>query len=193
MLFSPCVPLLFMGEEYGEPAAFKYFVSHSDPALIEAVRKGRQEEFAAFDWNGQITDPQDEETFESCRLNHDLRGNGNHLALYNFVRELIRLRRELPALARNHKEEMETIAFEREKLLWLRRWRSDHQAVIIFNFSGESATALFPFPKARFRKMMDSGDKRWHGSGSMCPDLLEADGNASLTIAPSSLVLFHSN
>ena len=38
ILLSPFIPLLFMGEEYGEIAPFEYFVSHSDPGLIEAVR-----------------------------------------------------------------------------------------------------------------------------------------------------------
>src|SRR5574341_367200 len=52
VLLSPFVPLLFMGEEYGEEAPFLYFVSHSDPDLIEAVRKGRKQEFTAFNWKG---------------------------------------------------------------------------------------------------------------------------------------------
>ena len=43
VLLSPHVPLLFMGEEYGETAPFLYFVSHQDPALVEAVRQGRRE------------------------------------------------------------------------------------------------------------------------------------------------------
>ena len=193
VLLSPFVPLLFMGEEYGESAAFKYFVSHSDSQLIEAVRKGRQEEFAAFDWEGHIPDPQDPQTFQSCKLNHDLRFEGDHRVLYDFVCELIRLRKELPALLRDHREEREAIAFEREKLLWVRRWRGDHQAVIVFNFGGDAATAVLPFPKAVFGKTMDSADPRWHGKGSLCPDLLEADGNASLSMAPSSLVLYHSH
>ena len=42
VLLSPNIPLLFMGEEYGEEAPFLYFVSHSDPALIEAIRQGRK-------------------------------------------------------------------------------------------------------------------------------------------------------
>ena len=193
VLLSPFVPLLFMGEEYGESAAFRYFVSHSDAALIEAVRKGRQEEFAAFDWKGHIPDPQDPKTFQSCKLNHDLRSSGDPLALYDFVRELIRLRKVLPALSRNHKEEMEAIAFEREKLLWVRRWQNDLHAVMIFNFGSGPATAVLPFPKAGFGKIMDSADPRWHGRGSQCPDLLEADGNAGLSMAPSSFVLFQSN
>src|SRR5439155_25706190 len=50
VVLSPFVPLLFMGEEYGETASFQYFTSHSDADLIQAVRKGRKEEFAAFGW-----------------------------------------------------------------------------------------------------------------------------------------------
>jgi maltooligosyltrehalose trehalohydrolase len=45
VLLSPFIPLIFMGEEYGEKAPFHYFVSHGDPSLIESVRKGRSEEF----------------------------------------------------------------------------------------------------------------------------------------------------
>src|SRR5207249_9699778 len=48
ILLAPYVPLLFMGEEYGELAPFHYFVSHTDPELVEKVRRGRREEFAAF-------------------------------------------------------------------------------------------------------------------------------------------------
>jgi maltooligosyltrehalose trehalohydrolase len=193
VLLSPFIPLLFMGEEYGEIAPFRYFVSHSAPDLIEAVRKGRQEEFAAFEWAGQIPDPQSEKTFQACRLNHDLKDEGNHRALYNFVRELIRLRKELSALSRNGQGHTEANAFEREKLLWVKRWQGGNQAVIIFNFGSKPFAAVLPFPKARFRKAMDSADQRWNGRGSQCPDLLEADGKAPLTIAASSIVLFQSN
>jgi maltooligosyltrehalose trehalohydrolase len=193
VLLSPYIPLLFMGEEYGETAPFMYFVSHSDPDLIEAVRKGRQEEFAAFDWAGKIPDPQSAETFQRCKLNHDLKAAGDHQTLYNFVRELIRLRKGAPALSRDCCDEKEAIAFENEKLLWLRRWQSGAQAVIIFNFGSKPATAGFPFPKSRFRRTLDSADQKWNGRGSLCPDLLEADGNASLTIAACSFVLFQTN
>ncbi|MBE0556970.1 MAG: malto-oligosyltrehalose trehalohydrolase, partial [Proteobacteria bacterium] len=62
-LLSPYIPLLFMGEEYAEERPFLYFVSHTDEALIEAVRKGRREEFAGFQWDSNLPDPQDPETF----------------------------------------------------------------------------------------------------------------------------------
>src|SRR5262249_4226865 len=86
LLLSPYVPLLFMGEEYGETAPFLYFTSHEDPALAEAVRRGRREEFS---WQGEAPDPQDEATFVRSRIDPS-RGNPVLLALYQ---ELIRLRR----------------------------------------------------------------------------------------------------
>jgi maltooligosyltrehalose trehalohydrolase len=193
VLLSPYIPLLFMGEEYGETAPFKYFVSHSDADLIEAVRKGRQEEFAAFDWTGEVPDPQSEKTFQECKLDHALKTTGNHQVLYDFVRELIRLRKELFLLLRNGQDETEAIAFEREKLLWVRRWKGSGQAVVILNFDNRPSGALFPFPKTCFRKVLDSADQRWNGSGNACPDLLEADGEVPLTIAPSSVVVYQAS
>ena len=76
VLLSPFLPMLFMGEEYGESAPFQYFVSHEDRALSEAVHRGRKEEFARFGWLGDIPDPQAETTFLDCKLNWDLQPKG---------------------------------------------------------------------------------------------------------------------
>ncbi|NIT53369.1 MAG: malto-oligosyltrehalose trehalohydrolase, partial [candidate division Zixibacteria bacterium] len=58
LLLSPNIPLLFMGEEYGERAPFLYFVDHGDENLIKAVRQGRKAEFKEFKWKGEPPDPQ---------------------------------------------------------------------------------------------------------------------------------------
>ena len=63
ILLSPYLPLLFMGEEYGETAPFPFFISHSDPDLIEAVRKGRRAEWPSEEGQDEPPDPQDEKTF----------------------------------------------------------------------------------------------------------------------------------
>src|SRR3954465_383314 len=47
-LFSPCTPLLFMGEEWLETAPFQFFTDHIDPAIAKATREGRRREFADF-------------------------------------------------------------------------------------------------------------------------------------------------
>src|SRR4029077_7380139 len=57
-LLAPNIPLLFMGEEYGETAPFQFFPDPGDPALAEAVRKGRRAEFASSAWEGEVPDPQ---------------------------------------------------------------------------------------------------------------------------------------
>jgi maltooligosyltrehalose trehalohydrolase len=98
LLLSPYVPLLFMGEEHGETNPFLYFVSHGDPALIEAVREGRRREFEAFAWAGDVPDPQAEATFEASRPRWEraeLPAGARLRALY---RDLLRLRRSEAAL-----------------------------------------------------------------------------------------------
>jgi len=193
VLLSPFIPLLFMGDEYGETAPFQYFVSHSDPKLIEAVREGRQEEFAAFEWTGKIPDPQSESTFQSSKLNHDLRRGGDHQVLYNLVRELIRLRKTLPASTRRSKEEIETVSCESEKLLWVKRSSGSEQAIAAFNLGDAMLSASLPFPAVGLIKILDSADQRWRGGGSLSPDTLGAGRENSLSIVATSFVLYHSS
>ncbi len=85
VLLSPFIPLLFMGEEYGETAPFQYFVSHSDPDLIRAVAEGRKAEFAAFGWQQEIPEPQDEQTFLRSRLDHALKKKEPHQTLLSLL------------------------------------------------------------------------------------------------------------
>ncbi len=193
LLLSPFVPLLFMGEEYGETSPFQYFVSHSDPSLVEAVRQGRRREFASFEWRGKLPDPQSESTFQRSKLNHELRHEGEHLALYQLVRELIRLRKELPALSGDGKQEREAIACEREKILWVRHRRGSHQAIAVFN-AGETAQSGTPhFPILGLKKVLDSGERRWGGRRSENPDTLETKRDNIFSISAKSFVLYHTN
>lgn len=190
VLLSPYVPLLFMGEEYDENAPFLYFVSHSDPKLIEAVRTGRMEEFAAFNWQEEPPDPQDETTFQRCKLDHSLKQEGRHATLLDFYRELLRLRKAVPALARMSKEEMEVIGFEEDQVMFLRRWDGDSEVFAAFSFGEDQATLDLPVPAGRWRKLLDSADGRWEGPGSSLPEALCADGEIATALAATSAALF---
>jgi maltooligosyltrehalose trehalohydrolase len=90
LVFGPGIPLLFMGEEYGEEQPFLYFTSHGDPALARAVREGRKAEYTA-EAAGGVPDPQAEDTFLRSVLTH--RRDGDHGALRRHYRDLLRLRR----------------------------------------------------------------------------------------------------
>lgn len=95
LLLTPCTPLLFMGQEYGETAPFEYFVDHTDPELLEAVRNGRRQEFSGFDWH-QVPDPAQPEALERSRINPALAGKPGHCGLLALYRELLRMRAEDP-------------------------------------------------------------------------------------------------
>jgi maltooligosyltrehalose trehalohydrolase len=192
VLLSPFIPLLFMGEEYGETAPFPYFVSHGDQDLIEAVRRGRKAEFAGFDWQAEPPDPQAEATFGSARLNRELRREGRHRILYEFYRELIRLRQTLPALAHLSTKDLETLSFEAPRLLLVRRWTESAQACIILHFGAAPATQDLPLPPGQWRKVLDSGAERWYGAGSAVPPTIRSAGQVSLTLPPQSVVLLTS-
>jgi maltooligosyltrehalose trehalohydrolase len=124
-LLSPFVPMLFMGEEYGEDAPFQFFSDHIDEEIATATREGRRREFAAFKQFGQeIPDPQAASTFEASKLTRS-----GDPALAQLYRELIAARRELPPGGADE------IDFD-EEARWLRVRRGDYE--LVANFSEES-------------------------------------------------------
>jgi len=98
LLLSPYVPLIFMGQEYGETNPFQYFVSHGDPQLVEAVREGRRKEFEAFGWGDDVPDPHSEDTFQHSKLDRRRAAEAEHAAVFALYRDLLALRDEEPML-----------------------------------------------------------------------------------------------
>jgi maltooligosyltrehalose trehalohydrolase len=190
VLLSPYVPLLFMGEEYGETAPFLFFTSHGDPALVEAVRQGRRAEFAAFRWPDEAPDPQNEATFLRSKLQHGLRTQRPHAVLLAFYKELIHLRKTLPALTLPSTDPLEVLGFDREQVLFVRRWASDEEAFQVFNLGKARVEVSLPVPTGDWQKKLDSAEERWLGSGSRLPELLHSKGQVTLPIGPLSFALF---
>jgi maltooligosyltrehalose trehalohydrolase len=92
-LLSPFTPMLFQGDEYGEPAPFQFFSDHIDEEIATATREGRRREFAAFaEFRGrEVPDPQDPATFEASKLTRE-----GDPALRELHAALLRARRHLP-------------------------------------------------------------------------------------------------
>jgi len=190
VLLSPFIPLLFMGEEYGEKAPFQYFISHTDPGLVEAVRNGRRAEFAAFGWQEEPPDPQDEATFLRAKLNHQLRRDGRHRILWELYRELLGLRKELAPLAQLDKERCEVTTYDQERVLCVHRWHGAEEVFAVFNFNGAGVTIPLRVTPGRWTKKLDSSEPRWEGSGSALPQQFDAEETTSLSIKSTSFALF---
>jgi maltooligosyltrehalose trehalohydrolase len=98
LLLSPYLPLLFMGEEYGEENPFPFFCSFGDAGLVQAVRQGRRREFARFTWQGEVPDPHGEDTFASARLSWSWPEGTLRAGLRRLHADLLAARRRWPAL-----------------------------------------------------------------------------------------------
>ncbi len=124
-LLSPFVPMLFMGQEYGEEAPFQFFSDHIDEEIATATREGRRAEFAAFaQFREEIPDPQSIETFERSKLTREVDPN-----CVGLCAELLQARRDLPA------GDPDRIEFD-EQSRWLLVQRGGFE--LVCNFSHEA-------------------------------------------------------
>jgi maltooligosyltrehalose trehalohydrolase len=187
VILSPYVPMLFMGEEYAETSPFLYFVSHSDPDLIAAVRRGRREEFESFKWQGEPPDPQSVETFLQSKLKWEDRNIGEHKLLLEFYRQLIHFRRNIQAIASLNKDDLEVSTIGDETLL-ARRWHKESHVFYVMNFAKSDVAFQAAVPQGTWKKILDSADHAWRGPGSSLPERIEQ--GQQVAVRPLSIVLF---
>ena len=187
LLLSPNVPLIFMGEEYGEDAPFLYFVSHTDPDLVTVVQEGRKKDFAAFNTEGEFVDAFSQDTFQKCQLSWEKRTVGQHKVLRELYQHLIQLRRKISALKILDKQNLEASVVEEDKLLLLRRGKGESQVFCIMNFK-EQEVNFKPALNGIWQKILDSSDSKWMGSGSVASQKLIQ--KQEVTISPQSFALY---
>lgn len=156
LMLSPYVPMLFMGEEYGEDAPFFFFVSHTDRELIEAVIEGRKREFKDFGDGQKPRNPQDEETFLRSKIQWEKRAQDPYADLLAWTKALIAMRQTHAALGNFDKDGV-AVDVLNDRALLLKRISRDELAMLYcyINFSDEKLTFSLP-GKPHWRLMLDS-------------------------------------
>ncbi len=187
VITSPYLPMLWMGEEWSEPHPFLYFISHTDPDLVEAVRKGRKAEFAAFHAEGEAPDPQSEDTFNQSKVQWELLNQEPHSTMFRWYKTLIALRRQLPALRNLKRDQLEVQHDEKSQTLLLHRWHREQHVLCFMNFSKQTQQLQLPDTAREWQKLLDSSDTEWQGKGG-APD--PAQGGTTLTLQPESFILY---
>jgi maltooligosyltrehalose trehalohydrolase len=176
VLLSPFVPLLFMGEEYGERAPFQYFIDHTDEQLVEAVRKGRREEFASFGWRGEPPDPKDEHTFQHCKLNPRMAHEGASEKLLRFYRELIQVRRALPCFTTAERQQIAVRTDLGNQTLAVHyRVRGTPELFLLLAFGQTPVNCRELIPAGAWTRLLDSAEPKWGGAGVLSSTHLPAD------------------
>ena len=151
-LLSPFVPMLFMGEEYGEAAPFQFFSDHIDEEIATATREGRRREFAAFaEFAGEeVPDPQDPATFERSKLTRE-----RDDALADLFARLLAVRHQLP--------DEETMTRFDEDARWLAVDRGPYR--LACNFA--AAAQAVPLGRAHREIVLATDDGAQIGDGQV--------------------------
>lgn len=98
LILGPHIPMLFMGEEWGEVRPFAFFTDFHGK-LADAVREGRRREFRRFAQfadeanRARIPDPNALSTFESSRLDWDRLASEAGRSRFDLVHRLLEIRR----------------------------------------------------------------------------------------------------
>jgi maltooligosyltrehalose trehalohydrolase len=174
-------PMLFMGEEFGEVAPFDFFTSHSDPGLIEAVRKGRREEHRSMGLSDP-PDPQDEATFRASKLDWTLVDEPEHAPMLRLYRDLSALRKAHPALS-NGRRDLAFVRF-REGPRWIaiERWDETGDAVaVLVNFERTQVSMPLGPRAGAFELVLGTHEVRYGGAPTSAepPSRLEVLEEAS--------------
>lgn len=178
---SPFVPLVFMGDEYGETRSFPFFCSFGDPELVEAVRRGRRAEFAnlEFEWGADIPDPQAPETFESAKLSWDWPEGSVRAGVRSLWRDLLTARRERPGL-RDRQRTQARLGGPSGQILVVTRGRGE-EIVAMANLTNEPQR-LPDVPLGSRALLLSTEEERYGGK--------RRDGDRSADLAAYELQIF---
>ncbi|MCS7167717.1 MAG: malto-oligosyltrehalose trehalohydrolase [Gemmatales bacterium] len=127
VLAAPYIPLLFMGEEYGEDRPFYFFTSFEDRRLAEQIREGRRKELARLGWVAEVPDPQAVETFLASKISwrwSEIKGRAQLRQLY---KDLLQCRKVWPAWRDFTSRDAELVPSAHPQVLQL--WRGPRQGV----------------------------------------------------------------
>ncbi len=135
IMASPYVPMLFMGEEYGETAPFLFFEDFGDQSLIQAVHQGRKQEFAF--GGAEPRDAHDEAAFLDSKLQWQRLASDEGQNIFRYYQALIALKRA-GKLGPRHKASVEIASDAATGVICLRT----EESLTLLNLSAEHQQAL---------------------------------------------------
>jgi maltooligosyltrehalose trehalohydrolase len=133
VLASPFVPMLFMGEEYGETAPFLFFEDFSDQHIVDGAREGRKADYA---FGGvEPEDPHALSTFERSKLRWERAETPSGQAILDYYKQLIALKRS-GELGPRERSAVTVTADDRTEVIHV---ETPH-TLTVMNFSSEPRT-----------------------------------------------------
>jgi maltooligosyltrehalose trehalohydrolase len=192
LLFSPFVPMLFMGEEFGEESPFLFFTSHGSERLAEQVRRGRKREYRAFLKDVEPPDPQAEETFLRSKLKWDFSKNRQKESLLAFYKRCIQLRKEITLFRPGCRKNIRATQMGKGAMLLARKGEKE-TVLVVFNFSEKPFSGKINALKDQPGDLLlYSAHKQWGGSIYDGHDPMESSSGKTpkIYLEPRSVAVF---
>lgn len=165
LLISPFVPMLFMGEEYGEDNPFLYFISHGDEQLVEKIREGRKKEFRDFFKSKEPQDPQAEKAFLDSKLKWDFNDGPKKKKMLDFYKKLIELRKNQPLLKSLDRENRTTYLPENQSVVIHNSKNEEDVLYVVINFSDNTHKVTIPeLSGNNYDLLLYSAHQKWGGN-----------------------------
>ncbi len=181
VILSHCIPLLFMGEEYGETKPFLYFTSHKDPDLARAVARGRADEFSGFSWKGRPPNPQHIQTFMDSKPAGP--GDRRQKLLLGYYKALISFRKK----NLGGTSPMKVSFFDESSKILVFAPLGKPSLLYISSFNGKDVQAPLSI-SGTFENIFCSSEKKWGGPGNSLPSRI--GGKTTYTIRGHSLNIY---
>ncbi|MCX2575169.1 malto-oligosyltrehalose trehalohydrolase [Pedobacter sandarakinus] len=183
---SPYIPLIFMGEEFGATNPFQFFISHTDPALIEAVREGRRKEFSAFHTAEENPDPQSEHTFLNSKVDWNSLSQPSHKMLLDYYQYLIAIRKSNPVFSNLNRENLQAYPFEKQNCLAIERWQGMQRVLCLMNFSEVDQTIQLQQSLNQYQNILNSAAQNWGGK----QDFVNITGDNAIILPAETILIF---
>lgn len=191
MIFSPFVPMLFMGEEYAENNPFMFFVDLQNPALKKKIKNGRKREFKNF-WNKQVPpDPFDIEVFERSKPDWTKMKEKPHNQMFSFYKECISIRKDNPFMKSCNREHLMVRETSDDKAIVLLYQTRKKGMMVMMNFSDEIINESIPEDdNYRSEMVLYSAHKKWGGSvDDNTKPVKHGTGQTNINLKPKSVVV----
>jgi malto-oligosyltrehalose trehalohydrolase len=164
LLLSPQIPLLFMGEEYGETNPF-YFFTDFHGELGELVREGRCSEFSRWpafaeaESRTRIPNPNAEDTFAASRLDWGKLDQPQHRKQQEFVKTLLAIRqREIVPLVKTMGGNAGTATMFSDRAFQITWSTVDDDRLSLLANLGDTSVALASDSRAGGRLILSHGE-----------------------------------
>lgn len=184
LLLGPYLPLLFMGQEYGEKAPFPFFVDFSEAELMQAVYESKRKE--ADSHADDLLYP-GEEAYRAAHLRWNL-DQEQEKALLTLHRDLISLRKALPLFKHLKRKEIELYSSIEKNWLALEYSHNGSPAMRLFCYFGKTPLKIsLPFTsRGEWSLFLHTEQEPYNSSNPLHFDLEKN----TIEIPPESALVF---